>query len=275
MSLPPVTVDQDGATLTFTRFSDSVRFDFVVPVMDNVSFGSIPSDVYAPLDGTIGHIYSHVSGAAVRVTGDEVLLSNLAGLGGGLGGTPAETLTGSLIYPAAHMDVGDEPSEPLPPTTPNVGVAPPDFSTPVGRVRLILGDTDAKDVQGGTGTFMWYSDAEIEALLEIQAQKVRLVAAGILRGIAASQALKLKRWTSADLSVNGPAVSDALLKAAAALVDEQRAEDEADAGDFFVMAPVGGYDAFAIQARTFDGRTDWLTTAAATVQHLLVEANRA
>lgn len=163
--------------------------------------------------------------------------------------------------------------------TPNEGQSPPDFQTPVGRVRLLLGDTDPRpilDDEGnaipGRGTYMWYSDDEMASLLEIHGQKVRLVAAGVLRGIAASQAMRLKRWSSADLSVNGPAVSDALLKAAAALVDEQRAEDEADAGDFFVMAPVGGYDAFAIQARTFDGRMDWLTTSASLVQRIIADA---
>ena len=40
----------------------------------------------------------------------------------------------------------------------NTGVAPPNFTTDVGKVRVLLGDTDPTNVAAGSGTYMYFSD---------------------------------------------------------------------------------------------------------------------
>lgn len=100
----------------------------------------------------------------------------------------------------------------------NQGVAPPDFTTAVGQVRLLIGDTDPVVDDGAVlGSYVFYSDAEIAALLGIYGPDPRRTAAAMLRTIAMTPALLLKKFQSADVAVDGPAVADSLLAIAAAL----------------------------------------------------------
>lgn len=135
---------------------------------------------------------------------------------------------------------------------PNEGAVPVDLDTPVGEVRLLIGDTNAKpgteDATTGTGSFTFYSDDEITAFIR-SAGGPRPAASGILRAIAVSQALKLKKWSSADLMADGPAISDALLRAAAA-IDAGTAAVAAPADQEFARrVPVGGIAYEAVGAR--------------------------
>lgn len=108
----------------------------------------------------------------------------------------------------------------------NQGIAPPNFGTPVGQVRLLVGDTNPTphlendQPITGQGDYLWYSDSELTALLTMNGGSVKLTAAHVIESIAMSQALLLKKFTSADLSVDGPAISDALLKRAKLLRDQ-------------------------------------------------------
>lgn len=139
--------------------------------------------------------------------------------------------------------------------TANVGIAPPDFNTPVGQVRLLLGDTDPTDVgvndDNARGVYQWYSDAELLGLLTLYAQNVKRVAVRCLRMIAGSQSMLLKKWTSADLAVDGPAITTALLQAA----NEIEASDNFDemANITAGLIPTGGVSWEAFQAKHSDG----------------------
>lgn len=93
--------------------------------------------------------------------------------------------------------------------TTNLGVAPPDYATEVGRVRLLTSDVDATDIASGNGTYVWSSDGEITALIELKGS-VEHAALHILRLVAMTPALQYKKWSSADLSVDGPAITRAL-----------------------------------------------------------------
>lgn len=128
--------------------------------------------------------------------------------------------------------------------TKNSGIAPPDLESPVGLIRLELGDTDPTDVDPATGlgTYLWYSDAELEAMLRLYGDNPRAVAVRILRNIAVSTALKLKKWSSADLSVDGAAITESLLKAAAALEDSMANESDVEADEAFFVSPTNGGD---------------------------------
>lgn len=128
---------------------------------------------------------------------------------------------------------------------PNEGAVPVDFASPVGRVRLLIGDTDADpltlDATSGTGTYVFFSDAEIEAFLTTRGGNTNRAAATILRAIAASQALKLKKWSSADLLVDGSAIANSLLAAARAFEQEADASDVAAGGEATFVRRTGGF----------------------------------
>lgn len=122
----------------------------------------------------------------------------------------------------------------------NEGLRPPNYDTPVGQVRLLVGDTDPVAIAGNPveGTYLWYSDKEIEGLLAVLGRPGR-VAIHVLRSVAYSTALKLRKWTSADLSVDGEAVTSALLAAAAAIESGMQRADS-DAGLVALVSTGGG-----------------------------------
>ena len=92
---------------------------------------------------------------------------------------------------------------------PNTGIAPPNFETEVGQVRLLTSDTDATGITSGNGEYIWSSDAEITALIALTGSPAR-AALRILRLVAMTPAMQYKKWSSADLSVDGPAITRAL-----------------------------------------------------------------
>lgn len=140
----------------------------------------------------------------------------------------------------------------MPDQIPNQGAAPVDLSTPVGQVRLLIGDTDptpgTEQALDGTGTYTFFSDAEITAYLAMLGTP-RKAAAQILRAIAASTALKLKKWSSADLMVDGPAIATALLKAADALDTGDAAALAVESQAFAAVVQVGGRSRSADKVR--------------------------
>lgn len=119
---------------------------------------------------------------------------------------------------------------------PNLGISPPDFSTPTGQMRALLGDTDAINVTSGVGEYVWFSDNDLGGFLTVYSGSVRRAAAQALRTVASSQALLLKKFSSDDLSVDGPAIAEALRKLAKDL-DTQADGDEANV-DIFELIPL-------------------------------------
>jgi hypothetical protein len=125
--------------------------------------------------------------------------------------------------------------------TPNEGTYPVDPETNVGVVRLLVGDTDSQKIneRNGTAEFLWYSDKEIEALLRINGDNPKPVAVHILRQVAVSSALLLKKYTSDELSVDGAAIAEALLRAANAMERAHNADDAGEANSYFRVRPTG------------------------------------
>ena len=110
----------------------------------------------------------------------------------------------------------------------NTGLYPADFTTAVGQVRLLIGDSDPVAIQGSTGTYRYFSDSEISGFLSLCADEPRLASARALETIAASQALMLKSWTTDDLTVRGDAIAESLRKLAKQLRDEVIAEESSE-----------------------------------------------
>lgn len=74
-----------------------------------------------------------------------------------------------------------------------------------------MGDTDAANVAEGQGEYVWFSDDELGAFLALNNADPRRAAVAALRIVAMTPALKLRKWTSADLQVDGAAITTALL----------------------------------------------------------------
>lgn len=111
----------------------------------------------------------------------------------------------------------------------NTGVAPVALDTNVGKVRVLLGDTDPTNVTAGEGEYLFFSDAELTAILGMYSDSPQLAAARCLDTIAGSQALLLKSWSSDDLSVNGDRIAKELRELAKQLRSEAIASEASEA----------------------------------------------
>lgn len=107
----------------------------------------------------------------------------------------------------------------------NEGAAPPDFTTDVGQVRVLLGDTAPENVVSGVGEYAYFGDDELNAFLTMYGDNVKLAAARGLETISMSQALLLKSWSTDDLQVNGDRIAESLRKLAAQLREEALQEE--------------------------------------------------
>lgn len=87
-----------------------------------------------------------------------------------------------------------------------------DLSTDVGRVRLLINDTDE--------TREVFSNAEVQAFLDFEGGIVKLAAAQILDTIADDEALTSKVIRSQDLNTDGTKVA-AILRARARTLREE------------------------------------------------------
>jgi len=132
---------------------------------------------------------------------------------------------------------------------PNIGRKPLNPSSPVGQVRLLLGDTDPVDAADGDGEYLFYSDNEIESLLNMHGGSPKRTVVRILRSVGFAQVYLLKKFTSADVAVDGTAVARELRLLA---IDLEREADEEDArgdgGSVFLTSPTGGFGTTAMDA---------------------------
>jgi hypothetical protein len=93
-----------------------------------------------------------------------------------------------------------------------------DPTTNIGRVRLLATDLDE--------VTPLLEDAQIEALLDLEAGRVRRAAAQALDTIASSEALVSKKIRTLDLSTDGPAVAKELRERARSLREQDDQLDD-------------------------------------------------
>ena len=122
----------------------------------------------------------------------------------------------------------------------NTGVAPVDFGSNVGKVRVLLGDTDPTNVVNNVGEYLFFSDDELEAILGMHGGSPKLAAARCLDTIAGSKALLLGAWSTDDLSVRGDAIAKELRELAKQLRAEAVADESSEA---FEIVAFGEEDA--------------------------------
>jgi hypothetical protein len=123
---------------------------------------------------------------------------------------------------------------------PNVGAHPVDVQTLAGKVRLLVGDTDPSPLVpevAGQGEYAWYSDTELEALGSLNGDSPKRTALWLLSMVAVNQALLLRKWTSEDLQVDGPAIAAGIEKTIARLSKDVEREEQEAASYFDLVAP--------------------------------------
>lgn len=131
----------------------------------------------------------------------------------------------------------------------NLGTAPVDLNSNVGRVRVLLGDTDPSNVVGNVGEYLFFSDEELTAILDMYDNSPRLAAARCLETIAGSQALLLKSWSSDDLTVNGDRIAKELREMAKQLRAEASAAEASEAFEIVPFNPCACTPEYAEECR--------------------------
>lgn len=96
----------------------------------------------------------------------------------------------------------------------------PDYTTPIGQVRLLIPDTAEPYT---------FTDDEIQAYLVINRDNLKRAAASALDAIASSTAMLLKNVRTDDMSVDGAATAKELRLRARALREEATADEVEDA----------------------------------------------
>lgn len=127
--------------------------------------------------------------------------------------------------------------------TSNPGVAPPDVSTSVGKMRVALGDSAwvplVPDV-AGMGDYQIFSDAELEVFLELSGDNVPRAIAMAYRQIGASWASTGATIRTDDLSYSAKDSVGNWMNLAAHW-DKVAADQEARAAnDYFDLVTPGG-----------------------------------
>lgn len=135
-------------------------------------------------------------------------------------------------------------------------VAPLDPATPVGRLRLLTGDSVLRrdPADRAAAASYYYEDDALEAFLDIEGGNLKLAAADVLMSFASNDTLVSKKIRTETLQTDGPAVGAELrLQAQAFRLEGNAAKDDADAaeGAFIVVDfedPVTPFDTFELQA---------------------------
>lgn len=91
-----------------------------------------------------------------------------------------------------------------------------DFTTPLGRVRLLANDVDIDNEV--------FSDVEIDAFLLLEGGNEKLAAAQAIDTIADNEALTSKVLKSQDVQTDGAKLADSLRKRAEALRQQHDAD---------------------------------------------------
>lgn len=123
------------------------------------------------------------------------------------------------------------------------GHYPLDPTTDVGLVRTMTGDVDPSNIQGvspnQTADYYWNTDAEITALVTVNGGSAPRAAIYILRMVSLTPAMILKKWASADLSVDGARITEALTAAITAIRKDLDDATLLANSDFFEVVNTG------------------------------------
>ena len=110
---------------------------------------------------------------------------------------------------------------------PITDVTPPDYSTAVGQVRLLIPDTEQL---GDTPAYV-FSDSQINAFLSMYSNGIKRAAAQAKLVLASSETLINKVISTYDLKTDGAKLGAELRAQAVALRQEAIEDEQEDAND--------------------------------------------
>ena len=118
-------------------------------------------------------------------------------------------------------------------------ITPPNYSTAIGQVRLLIPDTEQLDNLNDSSTTAEYlfSDAQIQALLSLYSDNVKRAAAQAKMILATSEALINKVIRTTDYTTDGAKLGAELRAQAKALQDEADRDDLDESYETFIVAP--------------------------------------
>lgn len=125
----------------------------------------------------------------------------------------------------------------------NIGVAPPDFSTEVGKLRLNIGDTDYEPLDPpvvGQGNYQMFSDVELTGYLDAGDNSISRATGLVYLAIAGMVAKDASLIKTFDLSVDNRNAPEQLrLIAKEWFVRSDEEDAAADINESFLIVPTG------------------------------------
>jgi hypothetical protein len=124
-------------------------------------------------------------------------------------------------------------------------ITPPNYSTTVGQVRLLIPDTEQLEDPKNPSAAPEYifSDSQIQAFIALYSDNVKRAAAAAKLALATSEALIGKVIKTYDFSTDGAKLAAELRAQAKQLQDEAREDDMYDSYEtFIVVAPKKKWD---------------------------------
>ena len=126
-----------------------------------------------------------------------------------------------------------------------IGIAPADRSTPVGKVRSLVGDTSYEPtVDTGYGTYQYFSDDDLTLFLEVEGDSIAGATAQAYEGVAAALILEAKNITTNDLRVATEKRAGLMLTLAGVKRRQAVAEGIEAMNDVFDVVPFAGWDRY-------------------------------
>jgi hypothetical protein len=121
---------------------------------------------------------------------------------------------------------------------PITDVTPPDYSTAVGQVRLLIPDTEQLEnlADPSASSAYIFSDSQITAFLSMYSDNIKRAAAQAKLVLATSEALINKVIRTYDYQTDGAKLGAELRAQAQALREEADLDDKDDASDTFLVA---------------------------------------
>lgn len=116
-------------------------------------------------------------------------------------------------------------------------ITPPDYSTAIGQVRLLIPDTEQLDNLKDplVAAAYIFDDTQIQALITLYSDNVKRAAAQAKLMLATSEALISKVIKTDDLATDGAKLGAELRAQAAELRKEADSDDLYDASDAFTI----------------------------------------
>ena len=140
----------------------------------------------------------------------------------------------------------------------NLGVAPPDPSTNVGRLRLIIGDINYVLIEEGVGNYEGYSDDQLESFLSLGGDNLSYGAGYAYLALAAQFAADSIKVTTDDESVDLTARADSMRKLANEWFNRgDEMLSRVDADSFYIVYPEFSNDTFNRPAELEAPDVEW------------------